>query len=303
MQLDTCHIEQLNEDGWVLIEGVLSPKELEAARPGLEHYYPTVEAYYADPSQHTWLQDDMFAGVIWFPFTDAYLTALPFHPEIVAFVEAALGHQDIRFLRGDLQAKYAGAADYDQMLHFDYPNHNLVVPGQRPEDRQLGFFMYFSDVTEAHGPTHLVSKKHTRDLPVGFTHFFRDEASAQGPHFFKAAPELYEVEEPAVGPAGSLLVYDLAALHRSSRITAVEGTRLTLAFSYGGSDAWQGYQCWPRLGEDESLRKFLIQATPRQRSLLGFPPIEDPYWTEDTLIRVGARYPGMDMRPYRDAMA
>jgi hypothetical protein len=45
---------------------------------------------------------------------------------------------------------------------------------------------------------------------------------------------------------------------------------------------------------------FLETATPRQRELVGFPPVGDKYWTETTLAGVGARYPGMDMAPYKD---
>lgn len=44
---------------------------------------------------------------------------------------------------------------------------------------------------------------------------------------------------------------------------------------------------------------FLVSATPRQRELVGFPAVGDPYWTEETLAGVQDRYPLMDMSPYR----
>jgi hypothetical protein len=47
---------------------------------------------------------------------------------------------------------------------------------------------------------------------------------------------------------------------------------------------------------------FLEQATPEQRQTLGFPPVGDPYWDDETLAGVAARYPGMDMTPYRKGM-
>ena len=43
------------------------------------------------------------------------------------------------------------------------------------------------------------------------------------------------------------------------------------------------------------------RTTSRLRELLGFPPPGHPYWNRETLAGVAARYPGMDMRPYRDA--
>ena len=296
------HLRQFDEEGWVLIEDFLSQDELSAARETLAKFYPTVQAYEADKEKHAWLQGDPFAGEIYFPFSDAFLNNLVTHLWIVEFAEQALGFRDIRLLRAHLQAKFVGAANYDQPLHFDYPNHTLVVPGPAPEDRQVGFFLYFSDVTEDLGPTCLVPKKYTRELPPGYTHFFRDEASARGRHFFKEARELYDVETPATGPAGSLLIYDLNTLHRGSAMTVKSGVRLTLGFAYGSFRAWQGYQSWPRLAEDKEMMAFMTRATPRQRDLLGFPPVGDPYWTEETAAGVGARYPGMDLKPYRDAI-
>src|SRR5206468_2198021 len=54
-------------------------------------------------------------------------------------------------------------------------------------------------------------------------------------------------------------------------------------------------------GQAPALQRFLERATPRQRELLGFPPPGHPYWNRETLAGVAARYPGMDMTPYRDA--
>jgi hypothetical protein len=57
------------------------------------------------------------------------------------------------------------------------------------------------------------------------------------------------------------------------------------------------YQAGPEMA------RFLERATPRQRELIGVPPPGDPYWTEATIAGVGARYPGMDLAPYREALA
>jgi hypothetical protein len=34
---------------------------------------------------------------------------------------------------------------------------------------------------------------------------------------------------------------------------------------------------------------------------LGFPPPGHPYWNEATLVGVAARYPGLDLKPWRSA--
>ena len=43
--------------------------------------------------------------------------------------------------------------------------------------------------------------------------------------------------------------------------------------------------------------------TARQLTVLGFPAPGHPYWTEDTLRGVAARYPLLDMTPWRQAFA
>ena len=55
----------------------------------------------------------------------------------------------------------------------------------------------------------------------------------------------------------------------------------------------------PRLLE---LAKYVQQATPRQLALMGIPPPGHPYWTEATLQGVQARYPGLDIAPWRDTL-
>jgi hypothetical protein len=37
--------------------------------------------------------------------------------------------------------------------------------------------------------------------------------------------------------------------------------------------------------------------------VLGFPPPGHPYWTAQTLAGVAARYPMLDLSPWRDAAA
>jgi hypothetical protein len=66
---------------------------------------------------------------------------------------------------------------------------------------------------------------------------------------------------------------------------------------------WGGYQAWPFRGFSPELSKYVQQATPRQLALLGIPPPGHPYWNQATLAGVQARYPGLDMSPWRNALA
>jgi hypothetical protein len=47
--------------------------------------------------------------------------------------------------------------------------------------------------------------------------------------------------------------------------------------------------------------RFMRHATLRQLTTLGFPEPGHPYWNDETLAGVAARYPALDMTPWRQA--
>ncbi len=189
-------------------------------------------------------------------------------------------------------AKYANAApDYEQLLHVDYANHTLVVPRTDAGYQHITMFIYLSDVTPETGATRIVSREHTADIPVERTYLhFEDYAN------------LYALEQSASGPAGSVLVYRPDVFHRGVPVAAPRSARffLAVAFKPAATD-WIGFHAFPTRGEDMAWHRFMRHATERQLSLLGFPKPGDPYWTAATLAGVAARYPALDMSPWRDA--
>ena len=62
---------------------------------------------------------------------------------------------------------------------------------------------------------------------------------------------------------------------------------------------WLGIVGWSVQGVKSEFRRWMERATPAERELLGFLPPNHPYWTEETIAGVSAKYPGMDMAPYR----
>ena len=62
---------------------------------------------------------------------------------------------------------------------------------------------------------------------------------------------------------------------------------------------WLGIVGWPEQGVYGSFQKWMAGASLQERELLGFPKTGDSYWTEETLAGVAARFPEMDMGPYR----
>lgn len=287
------HLAHWRKHGYVIVENLLTPEELEAARENIARYMPTWEEYAKAPHRYRALLGSNGWPVAEFPFVGDALNHVTTHPALVEFAKKVLGTDDIMLSHSRLRGKYAGTADYDQQLHVDYNNNTLVVPKDDSEIFDVPFITYYTDVTVDLGPTQVVSQEETRDLFNRTTRFLSREEY----------PEFYAKEKPAVCPAGSTLIYSMRTFHRGSAMKATEGVRFSHHMSYRkASYNFTGQVTFNRVAGSPEMRHFLENATPEQRSLIGFPPVGHEYWDEDTIAAVGRRYPGMDMTPYREAL-
>jgi len=278
-------LDDVRERGFALVEGFLAPDELRAARDALWLHFPTPDEYYAAPERHASYAASQFAGVEEFPYRSWDLNRLAFHPDLVDAAERLLGTSDLHLYKVELWAKYAGAVDYDQPLHRDYGSHSLVVPRRDGRYQQMTTFVYLSDVTEDDAPTRIVPEEHGRHVP--FTPLYLQPGA------------MADVEAPMVGPAGSLLVYRSDVLHRGSNFTRPGRSRFSLLADYQArGTTWGGKMAWPKQAP-QRWAKLIPQCSVRERDLFGFPRPGDAYWNEQTLADVEARYPGIDMTPYR----
>jgi hypothetical protein len=287
MRVPDAVLDEVRERGFALVEGFLNSAELLAAQEALWLHFPRAEEYFADPDQHARYGAGQFAGVEEFPYRSWDLNRLAIHPDLVDLAERYLGTTELQLYKVELWAKYGGAVDYDQPLHRDYGSHSLVVP--RPEQRyqQLTTFVFLSDVTDEDGPTVIVPYDAGKDVP--YTPLYLPFGS------------LAESEVRCTGAAGSLLVYRTDILHRGSNITGARRARFSLLADYQvRGTTWGGKMAWPKQSP-ERWAKFMPQCSVRERDLFGFPRPGDAYWTEETLDGVGARYPGIDLEPYRAA--
>jgi Phytanoyl-CoA dioxygenase (PhyH) len=279
-------LDEVRERGFVVVENFLDPQELRAAQQALRLHYPTAEEYFAHPAQYAAYAAGQFAGVEEFPYKSWDLNRLAFHPDLVDAAERLLGTPELHLYKVELWAKYAGAADYDQPLHRDYGSHSLVVPRRDFRYQQITSFIFLSDVTELDAPTHIVPYEQGMDVP--FTPLYLEYGA------------LADLEVPATGPAGSLLVYRTDVLHRGSNFAAAGRSRFSILADYQArGSTWGGKMAWPKQAP-QRWAKLMPQCSVRERDLFGFPRPGDDYWNEQTLTDVAARYPGIDMTPYRE---
>jgi hypothetical protein len=271
--------------GFAVVEGFLDAETLAAAREAMWTVFPTPEDYFAAPESYPEFAASQFAGLRNFPYADWALNRLPVYPDLIDAAERFLGATDLEIYKIELWAKYSGAVNYDQYHHRDYGNHTLVIPSSERRHTQMTTFILLSDVTEQDAPTKLAPIEKTRDLPIS--------------QLRARFGELFDVEEAALGPAGSLMIYRTDVFHRGSAFTAEGRSRFAMLADFQERGwPWTGKMAWPNSGNDPGLADALTRMTPRQRDLFGWPPIGSDYWTPRTLAGVAARYPEMDLRPY-----
>jgi hypothetical protein len=280
--------------GWCVIEDVIPPDLVAGAQQALADVFPTADEFAdrVDPVRNAPFLTEQGAPRPQFPFDGDALNRVALHDVIIDLAERCLAIDEIRMYQAAVTAKYSNAApDYEQLLHVDYANHTLVVPRTDVGYQHVTMFIYLSDVTAETGATRVVSREHTAAIPIERTYLHLEEYA-----------HLYALEETASGPAGSVFVYRPDVFHRGVPLREPRAARflLPVAFKPAATD-WIGYHAFPARAEDTAWHRFMRQATVRQLTVLGFPKPGDAYWTAETLAGVAARYPSLDMRPWRDS--
>jgi hypothetical protein len=289
------HRAAWQDDGWCVIPSAIPPDDLRAAQKAVAHLFPTAEEMDSGVTNERTEPWRTTFDAKWpeFPYQSRSLSRLPFHDVVLELATSFLDTDDLRLYMSVITAKYSGqSSGYNQLLHADFPNHSLLVPQVEDTYRQLELFIYLTDVSTANGATRMVSRRRTAGIPV-----------EQHTLSYAQYPELYEDAGAAEGPAGSIVAYQPDVYHRSVDMTGPGVCRIMMHVSYRPAAAeWSQYQAWAFKGFSMEWHNFVQASGPRELALLGFPRPGHPYWTDATITRVNARYPGLDMSPWRAAL-
>jgi hypothetical protein len=297
------HLDAWRLDGGVVIRNFFTAEEVAAVRADFEQVFgrsegaaeALVKKKAGEVGRFNAAQFTTFEAV---PFDcSPALNLIGVHPALVAFAQRALGADQVYLYQCQAWAKFTGDADYDQPFHCDYSNHTLTAPSQNAHLNAVTILCYFSDVTEAHGPAHFVTRPDSAKVagPEASLDF---DPSAQA----RLQDRLRPYERSSAAPAGSIFPYGIDVYHRGTNMTAPHGHRYAVmsCFKAAGNDAI-GYHAWP-FHHMKPWRRIFDHATPEQLACFGVQSPGDPFWTETTLRRAQLRYPGWDLTPYRQAM-
>ena len=290
-EIDAKHIRELKRQGYTIVPRFLTPGELAAARANMHRYFPSAEELAATPQRYSAILEEAEFQQIEFPFAGDALNNIATDPRLISFVETLLGDREVLLSQSAIWAKYAGTGSFEQPMHTDFEGNTLVYPRDDGPFRQVNMILYYTDVDKTMGPTCVVPKGRKKETlwPP-----FRPRAQYSG---------LYRREKKVEIDAGGLLIFSMSTFHRASEMLSPHGVRFTHHLVYRSARyPFAGYHQWSRFGEKQEMRRFLEQATPRQREVIGFPPAGHPYWTRETLEGVARRYPKMDLGPYRTGL-
>jgi hypothetical protein len=280
---------QWQQEGFAVVPGVVPADEIDAVAGDLSRLYGADS--FDDYNQARGFGDgdplgkqfrsSQFDGMRGFPQPGCgALNDLFVHPRLVAFARSALADDDLRIYQAAVWAKWAGAINYEQPLHQD-GNHSLVPPRMEPGFWHLETFLYLTDVDDGCAPPRLVPRR--------WSHL--------------AADEMYDHEIVATGRRGTLLAYRSDVWHRGTDFARPDAARAVLVVGFRPAAAeWFGYDAFARQGNSRVFADFVRGKSPDDLALFGIPRPGHPYWNTATVEAMAAKYPGLDLTPWRSAL-
>lgn len=292
------------QDGVTLLGGLFTPDEIAAVQADFDTVFGREAGGERALDTKTGGGVGQFALAQFKTFESVPLDCSPalnligVHPALIAFAKAALEIDDVRIYQYQAWAKFTGDADYDQPFHCDFANHTLTAPSKDTRKNSVTIFSYFTDVSEAHGATHYVTRPDSERVAGPEATLNRDPA-------FQAQLQssLAAYSRSSASPAGTAIAYSTDVYHRGTNLTAPGGRRYAVmaCFKAAGDDG-VGYTAWP-FHHTRPWARIFDHATPEQLACFGVRRPGDPFWTETTIARTQARYPGWNAAPYRAALA
>jgi ectoine hydroxylase-related dioxygenase (phytanoyl-CoA dioxygenase family) len=228
------HIQDLEDHGYCLIEGALTPSEVSQLRERtMELAVQEVE----DGTDYIYDNNDANQRVFTLLNKGECFVRIAQHPLAMDFAEHLLGPA---FLLSNIDVNIAGPGGSRMVIH----NDQLFVPPPWPMPVVMNIAWMLDDFTEENGATRVVPGSHT---------------STEWPSEDETIP--------VCAPAGSAMVFEGRLWHQTGANVTGDQQRVGL-FTYYCKPWLRTQENWTRSIDD----KVLDSATPQLRQLIGFEP-------------------------------
>ena len=292
-------VDEWRRHGAVVVKDIFSQKEIISVQEDIEKVFgykrgslPTIK----NQQEYT-TNEKQFLNFENIPFEcSPFLNLIGVHPYLIDFAKEALNTSNVILYQSQAWAKYAGETDFEQSFHCDYGNHTLTVPSSDMTDNSITFLMYFSDVSEEHGPAHYVRRGDSEKINKIAEKFL------SGVDSNALQQSLKPYERTTAGPSGTIFAYGIDIFHRATNITKPGAHRyaVTSCFKKAENDKI-GFTAWP-YHQHKPWRIIFENGSPEQLNCFGVPLPGDPFWSKDTIRLANLRYPGWNMAEYKKKM-
>ena len=289
-------VEKWQKEGAVIIKEIFSPKDIKSVHDDIDKVFGYKKGGAPITKNHgiNVTNEKQFLNFENIPFDcSPALNLIGVHPQLISLAKEALNTKDVRLYQSQAWAKFSGETDFEQSFHCDYGNHTLTVPSKDLTQNSITFLMYFSDVTEEHGPAHYVTRTDSEKIDRISEKFLENTFG------ISLQKLLTPFERTTVGVAGTIFAYGIDIFHRATNITKPGAYRyaVTSCFKKARNDTI-GYTAWP-FHQQKPWSIIFENASPEQLSCFGVPMPGDPFWNNDTIRLANLRYPEWDMAEYK----
>ena len=324
MALTQEQLDQFRRDGFIIVEGIFDRGEVEEANLEMEKifYGSTFEEYMArvdatgkaepvEPraTSGTPHYGETDHGRAQFPTGVKALDRLIENEDYLDMYTQVLGTQDIRYCNGHLFLR-SGPTDKRhadnpwQGYHIDNDTNSFFPP--HPDLDVYNYVnscIYLHDVEEDAAPMQLIPGSH---LQIGdLLPRLIEDGNWPGRGGIEDIRRIPELAEPvsATGTAGSVRFNSSYGVHAAIPFQNKRKQRgyWTLSLCRGDTSGWTKMSNVWR--DRQYAIPFFTETTPRARSIFGWPPPGDPYYSAQTLRALEHWFPGIALEPYRAAAA
>lgn len=300
--------EAFLRDGYILVPDVFTADEMADALDACDRTFYGGRRF--DPERAEGIRDGFFtddaAGRSQFPVGSPALDRLIESERYLDLFAACLGTDAMAYCNAHLFVRSGPtdtrhAANPWEGYHFDHDTNSFLPPSAAFDPyAYVNSWVFLHDVEIDGAPLHVIPGSHRQIFDL--LPRLLDEGLFQPPTTFtdiRKVPE-FAAPVPVVAKAGSALLYSSYLVHAAVPFQNKRAQRAVWTLSLGRqeADAYVRFANAYAYGERNFTVPFWKSTTPRVRSLFGWPPPGDPYYTAQTLALLARWYPEMDLTRY-----
>jgi len=316
MKLTEEQLNRYRRDGYIIVPDIFPADQMDAALGACDKItygssFDSWKAAGAKESVGDGISSKAQHGRAQFPSGERALDRLIENDDYLDIFEQLLGTSQLHYCNAHLFVR-AGPNDKRhepeawQGYHIDHDTNTFLPPWVGPghfDYVNSGVFLH--DVEEDGAPMQIIPGSH---IPTAryLSQWARDGiANARGGiNDIRKIPGISEKRVSSKAKKGAAVFYSSYTLHAAIgfKNKSVQRAFWTMSIARADNQSWTRYSVPYHYGEREFFIPFWKDASPRVRSLFGWPQPGHPYYTKETLELLLLSFPGMDLQPYRERL-